>query len=145
MEIKNFPWKDIETLDSLKQRLNKEEESKKEKKIGENKEPENLNENKQTKIATSEKELALIDINIINYNGSIIASTAIMLAMKKFNSFEEKEFENKTGYNKKDLENCAKDIKLLWGTYKNERNLTAVKRKFSHNKFFEVSKIKYES
>ena len=90
-------------------------------------------------------ELALIDINIINYDGSIIASTAIMLAMKKFNSFEEKEFENKTGYNKKDLENCAKDIKLLWGTYKNERNLTAVKRKFSHNKFFEVSKIKYES
>ena len=90
-------------------------------------------------------ELSLIDICFINYKGSIIASTVVMIAMKYFNSYREKEFENATGYNEKKLENCSKDILFLWSNNKNEKNLSAVRRKFSHGKFFEVAKFKIQS
>ena len=89
-------------------------------------------------------ELALIDINIINYKGSIIASSAVLLSMKNFKIFQEKEFENATGFTEKYLENCVNDMNFLWINNKNEKNLSAVRRKFSHTKFLEVSKIKSE-
>jgi len=89
-------------------------------------------------------ELGLIDYNLISYKGSVIASTVVMLSMKKFKVYEAKEFEKVTGYREKDLENCIKDIKFTWKNNKNEKNLSAVKRKFSHSKFFEASKIKFE-
>ena len=89
-------------------------------------------------------ELGLIDFNLINYKGSVIASTAVILSMKKFKVYESKEFEKVTGYREKDLENCIKDIKCIWKNNKNEKNLSAVKRKFSHSNFFEASKIKLE-
>ena len=90
-------------------------------------------------------ELGLIEFNLINYKGSVIASTVVMLAMKKFKVYEDKEFEKVTGYKEKDLENCIKDIKYIWKNNKKEKNLSAVIRKFSHRKFYEVSKIKCES
>ena len=89
-------------------------------------------------------ELGLIDFNLINYKGSVIASTVVMISMKKFKVYEAKEFEKVTGYKEKDLENCIKEIKYIWINNKNEKNLSAVKRKFSHSKFFEASKIKLE-
>ena len=89
-------------------------------------------------------ELSLIDINIINYKGSIIASSAVLLAMKNFKIFNEKEFEKITGFSCENLENCVKDIKHLWINNKNEKKLTAVRRKFSHIKYCEVTKIKPE-
>ena len=89
-------------------------------------------------------ELGLIDFNLINYKGSVIASTVVMLSMKKFKIYEVKEFEKVTGYREKDLENCIKDIKCMLKNNKNEKNLSAVKRKFSHSKFYEVSKITFE-
>ena len=89
-------------------------------------------------------ELGLIDFNLIKYKGSIIASTVVMISMKKFKVYEEKEFEKVTGYKEKDLENCIKEIKYNWINNKNEKNLSAVKRKFSHSKFCEASKIKFE-
>ena len=89
-------------------------------------------------------ELALIDITLINYKGSIIASSAILLSMKNFKIFQEKEFENATGFTEKYLENCVNDMNFLWINNKNEKNLSAVRRKFSHSKFLEVSKIKSE-
>ena len=89
-------------------------------------------------------ELGLIDYNLINYKGSIIASTVVMLSLKKFKVYEEKEFEKVTGYREKELENCIKDIKYIWKKNKIEKNLSAVNRKFSHSKFFEASKIKFE-
>ena len=89
-------------------------------------------------------ELGLIDFNLINYKGSVIASTVVMLSMKKFKSYEAKEFEKVTGYREKDLENCIKDIKYMLKNNKNEKNLSAVNRKFSHSKFYEASKIKFE-
>lgn len=89
-------------------------------------------------------ELALIDINIINYKGSIIASSAVLLSMKHFKIFQEKEFENATGFTEKNLENCINDMNFLWINDKKEQKLSAVRRKFSHNKFLEVSKIKKE-
>ena len=90
-------------------------------------------------------ELSLIDICFINYKGSIIASTVVMIAMNYFNNYREKEFENATGYNEKKLENCSKDILYLWSNNKNEKNLSAVRRKFAHNTFFEVAKLKIQS
>ena len=90
-------------------------------------------------------ELGLIDYSLINYKGSVIASTVVMLSMKKFLVYEAKEFEKVTGYREKDLDNCIKDIKYIWKNNKSEKNLTAVKRKFIHSKYFEVSKIKSES
>ena len=90
-------------------------------------------------------ELSLIDIGFINYKGSIIASTVVMISMKYFKKFREKEFENATGFNEKSLENCEKDILFVWSNNKNEKNLSAVRRKFSNSKYFEVSKLKIES
>ena len=89
-------------------------------------------------------ELALIDINIINYKGSIISSSAVLLALKHFNIFQETEFENATGFSEKYLEKCTNDIQFLWTNNKNEKNLSAVRRKFSHCKYLEVSKLKNE-
>ena len=89
-------------------------------------------------------ELSLIDINIINYKGSIIASSCVLLAMKHFKIFNEKEFQNTTGFSELNLEKCVKEIKFLWINNKNEKKLTAVRRKFSHIKYYEVSKIKPE-
>ena len=89
-------------------------------------------------------ELALIDIAIINYEGSIIASSAVLLAMKYFKNFQEKEFEKATGFTENFLENCINDIKLLWNNNKNEKNLSAVRRKFSNSKYLEVAKIKID-
>ena len=89
-------------------------------------------------------ELGLIGFDLISYKGSVIASTVVMISMKKFKVYEAKEFEKVTGYREKDLENCVKDIKYILKNNKNEKNLSAVKRKFSHSKFFEVSKIKCE-
>ncbi len=89
-------------------------------------------------------ELGLIDIILIKYKGSIIASSAVLLSMKYFNIFKKEEFENATGFSEKFLENCINDIKFLWTNKKNEKKLNAVKRKFSHSKFFEVSKLEYE-
>ena len=67
-----------------------------------------------------------------------------MISMKKFKVYEEKEFEKVIGYREKDLENCIKDIKYIWKNNKKEKNLSAVNRKFSHSKYFEVSKFKCE-
>ena len=89
-------------------------------------------------------ELGLIDFNLISYKGSVIASTVVMISMKKFKVYEEKEFEKVIGYREKDLENCIKDIKYIWKNNKKEKNLSAVNRKFSHSKYFEVSKFKCE-
>ena len=89
-------------------------------------------------------ELGLIGFDLISYKGSVIASTVVMISMKKFKVYEAKEFEKVTGYREKDLENCVKDIKYILKNNKNEKNLSAVKRKFSYSKFFEVSKIKCE-
>ena len=89
-------------------------------------------------------ELTLIDIGIINYKGSIIASSAVLLAMKYFKNFNETEFEKVTGFSEKFLENSVNDIKSLWINNKNEKNLSAVRRKFSNSKYLEVSKIKNE-
>ncbi len=68
-----------------------------------------------------------------------------MTALKYFKKFQEKEFENATGYNEKQLEECEKGILFIWSNNKNEKNLSAVRRKFSNNKYFEVSKLKIES
>ena len=89
-------------------------------------------------------ELALFDIGIINYKGSIIASSAVLLSMKYFKIFHEKEFEKVTGFTENFLENCVNDIKSLWTNNKNEKNLSAVRRKFANSKYLEVSKLKYE-
>ena len=64
-------------------------------------------------------ELALIDINIINYKGSIISSSAVLLALKYFNIFQETEFENATGFSEKYLEKCTNDIQFLWMNLRN--------------------------
>ena len=71
-------------------------------------------------------ELGLIDFNLISYKGSVIASSVVMLSMKKFKVYDAKEFEKVTGYREKDLENCIKDIKYIWKNNKNEKNLSAV-------------------
>ena len=88
-------------------------------------------------------EISLIDINLLNYKGSIIASSVVMISLKHFKNFNEQEFENATGYKKENLENCEKEIKILCN--KNDKNLSAVRRKFSSSKFLEVSKIKIEN
>ena len=88
-------------------------------------------------------EISLLNINIINYRGSIIASSAVMISLKLFKKFNEKEFENITGYKQKNLENCEKEIKSI--SKEKNKNLSAVRRKFLSGKYYEVSKIEVEN
>jgi len=89
-------------------------------------------------------ELALIEFKMIKYVPSNLACSAIYLV----NKLEKREawpdfMINHTKYNEMQLRAAAKDFCLLLQN-SGKGNLQAVKRKFSSNKFLEVSKIQWD-
>ena len=100
-----------------------------------------LNINKKTfNLAWFLMELSLIYYKMLKFKYSQIAVSAIMIAIKTLNYFDEVEFEKITGYNKNDLQECIKEINNFY-IYNSTHSLQAIRKKFSSKKFDEVSNI----
>jgi len=85
-------------------------------------------------------ELSLINYKMLKFKYSQIAASAIMIAIKTLNYFDEVEFEKSTGYNKNELQECVKEINNFY-IYNSTHSLQAIRKKFSSKKYDEVSKI----
>ena len=85
-------------------------------------------------------ELSLINYKMLKFKYSQIAASAIMIAIKTLNYFDEVEFEKSTGYNKNNLQECVKEINNFY-IYNSTHSLQAIRKKFSSKKYDEVSKI----
>jgi len=85
-------------------------------------------------------ELSLINYKMLKFKYSQIAASAIMIAIKTINYFDEVEFEKSTGYNKNELQECVKEINNFY-IYNSTHSLQAIRKKFSSKKYDEVSKI----
>ena len=100
-----------------------------------------LNINQKTfNLAWFLMELSLINSKMLKFKYSQIAASAIMIAIKALNYFDEVEFEKSTGYNKNDLQECVKEINNFY-IYNSTHSLQAIRKKFSSKKYDEVSKI----
>ena len=84
-------------------------------------------------------ELSLLNYKQIKYSPSIISTSAIYLAKKQEVLFVENELWNVSGYKFEDIEECYKDLKEYIFQL-NKSQYLAVKRKFSSEKFYSVSK-----
>ena len=84
-------------------------------------------------------ELSLLNYKQIKYSPSIISTSAIYLAKKQEILFVENELWNVSGYKFEDIEECYKDLKEYIFQL-NKSQYLAVKRKFSSEKFYSVSK-----
>ena len=84
-------------------------------------------------------ELSLLNYKQIKYSPSIISTSAIYLAKKQEVLFVENDLWKVSGYKFEDIEECYKDLKEYIFQLNNSQYL-AVKRKFSSEKFYSVSK-----
>ena len=87
-------------------------------------------------------ELSLVNFHMLKYNPSLLASSALYLAMKmaKIQNPWSKDLSEATRYKESEIRACAKDLFLLFSNAKSS-STQAVKKKFSHTKFGEVAKI----
>jgi cyclin B len=100
-----------------------------------------LNINQKTfNLAWFLMELSLINSKMLKFKYSQIAASAIMIAIKTLNYFDEIEFEKCTGYRKNELQECVKEINNFY-IYNSTHSLQAIRKKFSSKKYDEVSKI----
>ena len=84
-------------------------------------------------------ELSLLNYKQIKYSPSIISTSAIYLAKKQEVLFVENDLWKVSGYKFEDIEECYKDLKEYIFQL-NKSQYLAVKRKFSSEKFYSVSK-----
>ena len=84
-------------------------------------------------------ELSLVNYKQIKFLPSIIATSAIYLSKKQDVLFDENELWNITGYTFNDIEECYLRLKEYIFHLDNTQYL-AVKRKYSYEKYFSVSK-----
>ena len=73
-------------------------------------------------------ELCLNNYKMIKYKNSIISASACFIALNLFKINNDNLLENVTGYKIIDMDNCIKDIYLLFEN--NEYNLTSIKKNF---------------
>ena len=99
-----------------------------------------LNE-KCFKLAWFLMELCLINIKSLKFKMSVLAASAIIIALKTLGVFNSNLFYKAVGYDEKDLEECCKVIYDFY-IYNSTHHLKAIRRKFSSSKFDEVAKIK---
>eukprot|EP00826_Nyctotherus_ovalis_P009584 TRINITY_DN12533_c0_g1_i4.p1 TRINITY_DN12533_c0_g1~~TRINITY_DN12533_c0_g1_i4.p1 ORF type:complete len:257 (-),score=76.40 TRINITY_DN12533_c0_g1_i4:108-878(-) len=86
-------------------------------------------------------ELALVEYKTLQYNDSLKAAMALYLASKDENICWNKEIESKIGYNEERVREDSRKFKeLIKAVHKSA--LSAARKKFSHLKYLEVSKIK---
>ena len=95
---------------------------------------------KTVKLAWFLMELCLINYESLKYKMSQIAASAILIACKTMNTYENGLFCDKIGINEKDLEECCEEI-YEFNAYNSTHELQAIRRKFSSSKFDEVAKI----
>lgn len=89
-------------------------------------------------------ETVLLEYSLLKYKNSMLAAGAIFLVNKIFKKHGwTADLQHHTGYSEADVKPCAKDI---YFTMQNSEKLVlhAVKRKFSSQKFMEVSKYRIE-
>jgi hypothetical protein len=89
-------------------------------------------------------ETVLLEYSHLKYKNSLLAAGAIFLVNKIFKKHGwTADLQHHTGYSEADVKPCAKDI---YFTMQNSEKLVlhAVKRKFSSQKFMEVSKYRIE-
>ena len=99
-----------------------------------------LNE-KCFKLAWFLMELCLIDYKILKFKMSVIAASAILIALKTLGIYKSNWFCKIVGIDEKKLEECCKEIYNFY-VYNSTHNLQAIRKKFSSTKFDEVAKIK---
>lgn len=89
-------------------------------------------------------ETVLLEYSLLKFKNSLLAAGAIFLVNKIFKKHGwTAELQHHTGFSEADVKPCAKDI---YFTMQNSEKLVlhAVKRKFSSQKFMEVSKYRIE-
>ena len=99
-----------------------------------------LNE-KCFKLAWFLMELCLIDYKILKFKMSVIAASAILIALKSLGIYKSNWFCKNVGIDEKKLDECCKEIYNFY-VYNSTHNLQAIRKKFSSAKFDEVAKIK---
>ena len=99
-----------------------------------------LNE-KCFKLAWFLMELCLIDYKSLKFKMSVMAASAILIALKTLGIYKSNWFCKIVGFEEKQLEECCKEIYDFY-VYNSTHNLQAIRKKFSSPKFDEVAKIK---
>jgi len=88
-------------------------------------------------------ELFLVDYKMLKYNPSLTASSTIYITLKITKKNESDLVPSLSGYSEEKLRECAKDICLILDNV-DRGNLKAVKRKFSLDKYLNVSRINFK-
>ena len=97
-------------------------------------------DDKTVKLAWFLMELCLIDYKSLKFKKSVIAASAILIAIKTLGIYKNN-FSEIIGIEENNLEECCNEIYNFY-VYNSTHNLQAIRRKFASSKFGEVSKIK---
>ena len=97
-------------------------------------------DDKTVKLAWFLMELCLIDYKSLKFKMSVIAASAILIAIKTLGVYRS-DFGEIIGIDENNLEECCKEMYNFY-IYNSTHNLQAIRKKFASPKFNEVSKIK---
>ncbi len=97
-------------------------------------------DDKTVKLAWFLMELCLIDYKSLKFKMSVIAASAILIAIKTLGIYRS-DFSDIIGIEENNLEECCKEIYNFY-VYNSTHNLQAIRKKFALAKYNEVSKIK---
>ena len=97
-------------------------------------------DDKTVKLAWFLMELCLINYKSLKFKMSIIAASAILIAIKTLGIYRS-DFSEIIGIEENKLEECCKEMHNFY-VYNSTHNLQAIRKKFASSKFNEVSKIK---
>ena len=96
---------------------------------------------KAYKLAWFLMELCLINYKTLKFKMSVLAASAILIALKTLGIYRNNWFHQNVDIEEKDLEECCKEIYNFY-IYNANHSLQAIRKKFSSSKFDEVAKIK---
>ena len=97
-------------------------------------------DDKTFKLAWFLMELCLIDYKTLKFKMSVLAASAILIAIKTLGIYKN-DFAKIIGIEENELEECCKEI-YNFNIYNSTHNLQAIRKKFALAKYNEVSKIK---
>ena len=85
-------------------------------------------------------ELCLIDYKSLKFKMSVLAASAILIAIKTLGIYRS-DFSDLIGIEENNLDECCQEIYNFY-VYNSTHNLQAIRKKFALDKYNEVSKIK---
>ena len=97
-------------------------------------------DDKTFKLAWFLMELCLINIKSLKFKMSVLAASAILIAIKTLGIYRN-DFGSVIGIEENQLEECCKEMYNFY-VYNSTHNLQAIRKKFASSKYNEVSKIK---